>query len=108
MEGTFRFISEASDSGSVVVFDHIYSGVLRGENKYYGEKGMIERVAKTGEKWTFAFEEGEADGFLSKFGFNIADNCDSQGLEERYFRDSKGVIVGKVNGIHAIVTAIKS
>lgn len=108
MEGTFRFISDASAPESMVVFDHIYAGVLRDENKYYGEKGMIERAAKAGEKWTFAFEEGEANGFLGKFGFDVADNCGSEELGERYFRNSKGVIVGKVNGIHAIVTAVKT
>jgi len=68
MEGTFQFISNASGPGSMVVFDHIYAGVLREENKYYGEKGMIERAAKAGEKWTFAFEEGEAVDFLGKLG----------------------------------------
>jgi methyltransferase (TIGR00027 family) len=108
VESTLRFISDSSSVGSKVVFDHIYAGVLRRENRYYGEKGMVERVAKAGEKWTFALEEDEAKSFLSKFGFVVEDNCGSKGLEERYFRDSKGVIVGKVNGIHSIVTAIRA
>ena len=33
VEGTFRFISNASAQGSEVVFDHIYAGVLREENR---------------------------------------------------------------------------
>jgi methyltransferase (TIGR00027 family) len=108
VEGTLRFISESSGEGSMIVFDHIYGGVLRGENKYYGEKGMYERLAKAGEEWTFALEEDEAEPFLGKFGFTVKDCCGAHELEERYFRNSNGDIVAKINGIHAIVTAIKS
>ena len=108
VEGTFRFISNFSGSGSMVVFDHIYGGVLRGENKYYGEKGMYKRTAKVGEEWTFALEENEAEPFLGKFGFTMKDCCSAHELEDRYFRNSKGDVVAKINGIHAIVTAIKS
>lgn len=108
VEGTFRFMSEASAAGSMVVFDYIYGGVLRGENKYYGEEGIAQRVAKAGEKWTFGLEENEAESFLGKFGFKVEDNCGAAKLEERYFKDSKGAVVGKINGIHAIVTAIKT
>jgi methyltransferase (TIGR00027 family) len=108
VEGALRFISESSGKGSLIVFDHIYGGVLRGENKYYGEKGMYKRTAKAGEEWTFALEENEAEPFLAKFGFTVKDCCSAHELEERYFRNSKGVIVTKINGIHAVATAIKS
>lgn len=108
VEGTLRFISDTSGNDSLVVFDHIYGGVLRGENKYYGEKGMYKRTAQVGEEWTFALEENEAEPFLSKFGFTVKDCCSSHELEERYFRNSKGAVVAKINDTHAIVTAIKS
>ncbi|MBN1244361.1 SAM-dependent methyltransferase [Candidatus Bathyarchaeota archaeon] len=107
IDSTFRFISDVSGTGSMIVFDYIYGGVLRRENKYYGEKGMYKRVAKVGEAWTFALEENEAESFLSKYGFLLKDHSGSNELEDRYFRNSKGQIVGKVNGTHAIVTAIK-
>ncbi len=107
VEGTFRFIADNSAKGSVVVFDHIYAGVLRGENRYYGEKGMAKNIAKAGEKWQFGLEEAEAEGFLGKFGFTVKDNCNSQQLEARYFKNSKGEIVAKINGTHAIVKAVK-
>lgn len=108
IESTFRFISDVSGKGSMIVFDYIYGGVLRRENKYYGEKGMYKRVAKVGEEWTFALEENEAESFLSEYDFTVKDHRSSNELEDRYFRNSKGQIVGKVNGTHAIVTAIKN
>jgi methyltransferase (TIGR00027 family) len=108
IEGTFRFIADASAKGSILVFDHIYAGVLRGENKYYGEEGMAKSVAKAGEKWQFGLEEGEAHGFVGKFGFSLKDNCNAKQLTERYFKNSKGETVAKMNETHAIVTAVKN
>ena len=107
VEGTLRFVSDTSGNDSMTVFDHIYGGVLRGENKYYGEKGMYKRTAKVGEEWTFALEENEAEPFLGKFGFTLKDCCNAHELEERYLRNSKGAVVAKINSTHAIVTAIK-
>jgi O-methyltransferase involved in polyketide biosynthesis len=68
---------------------------------------MYKRVAKVGEEWTFALEENEAERFLSNYGFLVKDHSSSNELEDRYFRNSKGRIVAKVNGTHAIVTGIK-
>lgn len=81
VEGTLRFVSDTSGNDSMIVFDHIYSGVLRGENKYYGEKGMYKRTAQVGEEWTFALEENEAEPFLGKFGFTVKDCCSALELE---------------------------
>jgi len=107
VDSTFSFISGVSAAGSWVVFDYIYSGVLRGDNQYYGEKNAASRVAKMGESWTFALEENEVESFLIKYNFQIHDHCRTQELEDRYFRNSKGKIVGKINGTHAIATGIK-
>lgn len=107
IESTFRFIADVSGKGSLVVFDYIYSGVLRRENKYYGEKDIYKTVEKVGEEWTFAFEESEVEHFLGRYGFLVKDHSGTQELEDRYFRNKKGFIVGKINGTHAIVTGIK-
>jgi methyltransferase (TIGR00027 family) len=108
IESTFRFISDSSAKGSIVVFDHIYAGVLRGENRYYGEEGMVESVAKAGEKFQFGLEEGEAKVFVGKFGFSLKECCGVRQLLERTFKNSKGELVAKMNGTHAIVTAVKN
>jgi len=107
IESTFRFIADISGAGSLIIFDYIYGGVLRKANKYYGEKDIYKTVAKVGEEWTFALEESEVEHFLSRYGFLQKDHSGSQELESRYFRNSKGLIVGKINGTHAIVTGIK-
>jgi len=55
----------------------------------------------------FAFEEGEIERFLSRHGFSLKDRSGKPELKDRYFRNSKGVIVGKINGTGAIATGIK-
>jgi methyltransferase (TIGR00027 family) len=108
IEDTFRFISDVSGTGSLIVFDYIHAGVLRKEKRYYGEAEIYRTVAKVGEEWMFALEESEVERFLSRYGFLPKDHSDTQKLEERYFRNSKGLTVGKINGTHAIVTGIKT
>jgi methyltransferase (TIGR00027 family) len=46
VDSTFRFILEVSGTGSLIVFDYIYGEVLRGENRYAGEKDAVKKVAK--------------------------------------------------------------
>jgi methyltransferase (TIGR00027 family) len=107
VDNTFRFIEDVSEMGSLIVFDYIYAGVLRKENRYYGEKNFVKTMAKVGEEWTFALEEGEVERFLSRHGFSLNDHSGKPELEDRYFRNSKGLIVGEINGTHAMVTGSK-
>ncbi len=108
VESTFRFIEGVAGRGSLVAFDYIYAGVLRKENKYYGErKSSLKTLAKAGEEWIFALEEGEDERFLSRHGFSLKDHSGKPELEDRYFKNSKGVIVGKINGTGAMVTGVK-
>jgi methyltransferase (TIGR00027 family) len=104
---TFTFIRDVAGKGSWVVFDYIYAGVLRQENKYYGEKDIFKTVAKAGEAWSFALEEGEIENFLQKYKFRLENHSNAQALEEQYFKNQEGYIVGKINGTHSIVTGIK-
>jgi methyltransferase (TIGR00027 family) len=108
IEGTFRFIADSAGDGSMAVFDYIYAGVLRGESRYYGEEGMAEKAKKVGETWLFGLEEDEAERFLGRYRFTLRDNSGAAQLEERFFKDSMGEIVGKINGTHAICTGVKT
>ena len=107
IDSTFSFIRDVSGKGSLIVFDYVYAGVLRGENRYYGEKDIVSSVAKAGEAWTFALEEGETGDFLLKYGFTLKDHSNAKELEGNYFRNSEGKIAGKINGTHSLVTAIR-
>lgn len=108
VESTFRFIQDVSGIGSLIAFDYIYAGVLRKENKYYGErKTSLKTLAKVGEEWIFALEEGEDERFLSRHGFSLKDHSGKAELEDRYFKNTKGAIVGKINGTGAMATGVK-
>jgi methyltransferase (TIGR00027 family) len=107
VDRTFTFIRNVAGEGSWIVFDYIYAGVLRQENKYYGEKDIFKTVAKAGEAWSFALEEGEIETLLDKYGFTLKDHSNAQALEEQYFKNQEGNIVGKINGTHSIAWGIK-
>jgi methyltransferase (TIGR00027 family) len=102
---TFRMISEFAGSGSEVVFDYIYSSVLREENLYYGEKAIRNKVRKADEGWVFGLEKGEIKKFLEKYDLDLVEDLDSKGLENRYFRDGNGNIIARINGTHCITHA---
>jgi methyltransferase (TIGR00027 family) len=108
VESTFHFIEGVAGRGSLIAFDYIYASVLRKENKYYGERETsLKTLAKVGEEWIFALEEGEDECFLERHGFSLKDHSGKPELEDRYFKNSKGVIVGKINGTGAMTTGVK-
>jgi len=108
VESTFGFIESVAGRGSLVAFDYIYAGVLRKENKYYGERETsLKTLAKVGEEWIFALEEGEDERFLSRHGFSLKDHSGKPELEDRYFKNSQGAILGEINGTGAMATGVK-
>ncbi|MBN1820206.1 MAG: SAM-dependent methyltransferase [Prolixibacteraceae bacterium] len=104
---TFQMIDEFSATNSEIVFDFVYSSVLKEEGKYFGEKEIYKYVSKVGEGWTFGLEKKQIEQFLNKYHFIIQEIIDTDKLEKEYFTDSDGTLVAKLNGTHCIVNAIK-
>jgi methyltransferase (TIGR00027 family) len=107
IDSTFGFISKNSGSGSMVTFDCIYRSVLRKENRYYGEAGVVKTVSKVGEGFTFGIDEDKIRDFVSNHGLSLLGQCSSVDLERKYFMSPRGQLTGRVNGTHCIVTAKK-
>lgn len=105
VEETFKLIYEFSAPSSLIVFDYIYASVLRGEQKYYGERSIHKRVVKDNEKWTFGIEEGEINNFLKSLNFSLIEHLDSNTIEKKYFTNETSRLITKVNGTHCIVLA---
>jgi methyltransferase (TIGR00027 family) len=105
VDATFQAIQKYAGKGSRIVFDYIYASVLRNEGIYYGETGIVQTVSGAGEQWHFGIEKGQIKQFLAKYTMHLMDHKDAKDLEETYFRDSNGKIVGRVNGTHCLVTA---
>jgi methyltransferase (TIGR00027 family) len=107
VDKTFRTLQDFAGDGSEIVFDYVYASVLRHENIYYGERGIVESVEKAGEQWHFGIEKGEVERFLSAYDLNLIDHKDAHDLAEMYFKDASGKIVGRVNGTHCLARAGK-
>ena len=102
---TFQAIQDYAGKASRVVFDYIYASVLRNEGIYYGETGIVQTVSGAGEQWHFGIEEGQIEQFLARYAMRPTDHKDAKDLEETYFSDSNGRVIGRVNGTHCLVTA---
>ncbi|MCE5213559.1 MAG: SAM-dependent methyltransferase, partial [Methanobacterium sp.] len=102
----FKLIDEFAGEGSEVVFDYVYSSVLRRENLYYGESEVFKGVNDRNEPWCFGIEKGEINAFLENYNLKIIQNLNSEDLEDKYFRYN-GNILSKINGTHCIVYAQK-
>ena len=105
VEETFSLIARLGAPGSLVLFDYIYSSVLRHEERYYGEEDMHKNVKDVGEPWGFGIDEGTVEAYLSEKNLRILEELDSAELERRYFTGFDGSVLGRVNGTHSIVLA---
>ena len=104
---TFQTIRDYAGKGSRIVFDYIYASVLRKEGIYYGESGIVRKVSGAGEQWHFGIEKGQIEQFLARYTMQLIDHRDAKDLENAYFTDSNGTVIGRVNGTHCLVTAEK-
>ena len=107
VQETFGTIQDYAGEHSWVVFDYIFASVLRHENTHYGEADIVKTVSQANEHWHFGIEKGNTKRFLSAYGFRLRDHKDAEELEDAYFKDSKGELLGRVNGTHCLVTAEK-
>ncbi|NHJ48134.1 MAG: SAM-dependent methyltransferase [Asgard group archaeon] len=102
---TFKLIKKYAGKDSLIVFDTIYSSVLREEHLYYGEEEIYRTVKNEDEKWTFGLELNEIQSFLEKWGYQLLEKSDSKSLEQAYFTNESGILIGRVNGTHCLVLA---
>jgi methyltransferase (TIGR00027 family) len=105
VDSTLAFIRDSSQSGSQAVFDYVYGSVLRRENSLYGEKEIFDTVSRAGEGWTFGIENGQIGEFLTERGFKLIAHYSATDLESKYFQQSDGNLVRRINGTHCIVQA---
>ena len=103
----FAEISKYMGKESVVVFDYIYSDVLRKEKKRYGEIGTIATVKKANESFQFGMEQNAIAEYMMKYKLNVIDHLDAKEMEKRYFTNGNGNIIHQVNDIHCLVTVQK-
>ena len=107
VDQTFRVIDDFAGKDSIIVFDYVRASVLRQAGSCYGEKEIVKSVSKAGEQWHFGIPERELKGFLKKYGMRIGEHKDAQKLERLYFTHASGKVLGRINGTHCLVKAVK-
>jgi methyltransferase (TIGR00027 family) len=107
VDRTFHVIEDFAGIGSMVVFDYVRASVLRQTGSCYGEQSIVKSVSKAGERWHFAIEEDELQGFLNQYRLSASEHMDARELERMFFTSASGKIVGRINGTHCLVKAVK-
>ncbi len=108
VDETFKVMTAFAGAGSLVVFDYVHAAVLQQAGNYYGQEEIVKSVAKAGEQWHFGLEKDTLANFLNNYGLRVVEHQDAQELERRYFTTPAGETVGRVNGAHCLVKAIKA
>ena len=101
------WVQDMTPHNQAVLFDYIYSSILRRENRHYGESDMVNMAENAKEAWTFGIEEGEIAAFLKSLDLKLLEHYNSTDLEERYFTSNNGEKISRVNGTHCIALAVK-
>jgi len=108
VDETFKVMTMFAGAGSFVVFDYVHAAVLQQAGNYYGQEEIVKSVAKAGEHWLFGLDKDTLDKFLNKYGLRVVEHQDALDLERQYFTTPAGETVGRVNGTHCLVKAIKA
>ena len=107
IDSTFKVIDQFAGECSDVVFDYVYSSVLRGENIYYGESEVIKQLQNTNEPWSFGIEKRKLESFLKDKNLKLIQSLNSEDLENKFFKDENGNTIARVNGTHCITYSRK-
>jgi methyltransferase (TIGR00027 family) len=105
VHATLKTVNTEVGQGSRLIFDYAHASALRGGGNAYGQERMMRGVTRFGESWQFGLEEEEVEPLLRKHGFKLLDRQSPRDLEQAYFRDDAGNLIGKVNATQSIVTA---
>jgi len=103
VDETLAFVRASAAPGSRIAFDYVYGSVLRGENRYYGEREIVRTVQRAGEGWRFGIEEGGVETFLSTRGLQPVSVHAPPDLEAAELTAEDGTRFGRINGAHCIV-----
>ncbi len=104
---TFQCLCAYAGKNSWVIFDYVDASVLSNESNAYGAKSILKTVSRAGEGWKFGIEPEQINTFLNGLGLRLIDHQSAKDLEYRFFTDSEGKVIGKVNGTHCLLTAEK-
>jgi len=102
---TLSFIKNNSGEDSTLVFDYFYESVINGTCTLYGADKLAESASNLNEHFNFGIEDGKAQEFLDKNGFDIIQHYAPKEFEEKYLMDGKGNLFGKMYGFAGHVYA---
>jgi methyltransferase (TIGR00027 family) len=105
VDATLAAITDLSSKDSEFAFDFVRASVINGKGLYRGEREVLERMARAGERWIFGLEMDTVATFLAERGFNVVELLDSLALEKRFFESFSADPINMMSETHCIVRA---
>jgi methyltransferase (TIGR00027 family) len=101
---TLTALRSLTETNTQIVFDCVYSSVLKDKNTLSGERKARKLVERASEVWTFGAEIGEISKILIDNGFRMLELKNTEDLRTTYLSHNKKNII---NGTHYLICAEK-
>jgi methyltransferase (TIGR00027 family) len=103
--GVLSYVGEHTGSGTSIVFDALWAGVIDGSRQYYGAAELREAVAKGGEPLRWGIPEGRVDETLIRFGLHAERAIGTKEGREMYLKRTDGSLHDEPYGFGILVHA---
>jgi methyltransferase (TIGR00027 family) len=101
----FGWIGRHSNPRSSIVFDYIFSAMVKGDDASHGAMQLRKRLSELGEPLRFGIPTGEVARFLEAFGLALVSDLQADELAERYLRREDGTLAGRPYDFTALAHA---
>jgi methyltransferase (TIGR00027 family) len=88
VDATLRYLANAGQRGSKVLFTYIHRNVLHDPSSFEGAEKSISVVARAGERWTFGIDPKELRPYLAERGLDLIEDVGSLEYRRRYMKPS--------------------
>jgi methyltransferase (TIGR00027 family) len=105
VNAVLEFITQNSQSDSLVVFDYALRSFIEGDYSTYGSKKLAEGWKKMGEPGLSGIEDGKTSSILREKGLNVISDLGPEELESIYLSTKNGKQIGRIWGCMRIVYA---
>jgi len=88
VDATLRYLANAGQRESKILFTYIHRNVLHDPRSFEGAEKSVSVVARAGEQWTFGIDPKELRPYLAERGLDLIEDVGSLEYRRRYMRPS--------------------
>ena len=98
-------VSSNSAFGSLIAFDYLYDGAMRGEAGYHGALEATRFLSKRGQPYKSSMPQQGLVEFMGIRGYEIDSDLDREGMWKRYLRQDPNIELDSLFGGYGFLVA---